>query len=914
MKCVLLLAVSAAAFGVWGLWAADDFKTGQAARLIIGQPQFTRQDFGASDVLLGGASGVAYANNMLFVADSNRVGASPSNNRVLIYTNLSGQLPRATDELLYADPPLSCPACSGHRPAALGQATVVLGQPDFTKTDPALKPTQSGLRNPTAVASDGVHLVVADTDSNRVLIWNSIPTQNNQPADVVVGQPNFTSNTPVNPPNASSMSGPQGVWIGQDGKLLVADTHNNRVMIFNRIPTANGAAANVVLGQPNFNVGIEKNIAQVTPDPKPTTMSDPVSVTTDPAGRLFVADLGYNRVLIWNTIPASNQAPADIALGQPDETSAIANNSSKLCASNGTDDQGNPTYPPKCEATLSFPRFALSDGRRLFVADGGNDRVLIWSIVPTHDGQAADYILGQIGGQINQASDAADSQRTPIALAWDGVNLYVADSYNRRINVYTPADNNIPYTAVRNAASRDIFAVGSITLSGTIKENDTITIKIQDTSYPALKIAKDDTLTSVINKLVKMLNDANGGSGDPNVLAVANPDTDGIILSARTGGESGNEIAYSVTTSTNATITATTGGATLSGGGDAAKIGPGTIVRIVGDRLSEGTAAADPNADVLPTELAGTQVYFDGVRAPLMFVSPEAITAQVPVEFLDTTSINAFVRTRHANGTVSVSTPVAVTIVPQNPGIFAEEGTDPRPGIVMHGSSAATGTVSVDGTAKAGDVASVIIEDRTYSYTVKDGDTLASIRDALIDRINADPKVMAFPAGVFTRIRLKARVEGPDGNGIPYSANAPEGSNVIMTATTPALCCANVAGARVTDNNPALPGETIIVYATGLGLALPQADENGQVLQNTGVKFHGGLTGPTEFVSSLAGGKTANVLYAGLAKDMVGIWQVDLELNSDIPSNPVTQLTIAQDVYVSNIITFPVFNPNPPAQ
>ena len=46
----------------------------------------------------------------------------------------------------------------------------------------------------------------------------------------------------------------------------------------------------------------------------------------------------------------------------------------------------------------------------------------------------------------------------------------------------------------------------------------------------------------------------------------------------------------------------------------------------------------------------------------------------------------------------------------------------------------------------------------------------------------------------------------------------------------------------------------------------------------------------------------------------VGIFEVDLELNADLPTNPVTQCTIAQDVYVSNIITFPVVNPNPPSQ
>ena len=58
-------------------------------------------------------------------------------------------------------------------------------------------------------------------------------------------------------------------------------------------------------------------------------------------------------------------------------------------------------------------------------------------------------------------------------------------------------------------------------------------------------------------------------------------------------------------------------------------------------------------------------------------------------------------------------------------------------------------------------------------------------------------------------------------------------------------------------------------------------------------------------------GKTANVLSAGLKPGWIGVYEVHLELNTDIPTNPETQLTIAQDLYVSNIITFPVFNPKP---
>jgi hypothetical protein len=884
---LFLLAVTAG-FGA-------EFSTGQAARLVIGQIHFTRQEFGASEVLLGGVSGIAYANNTLFVADSNRVGSTPINHRVLIYNNVSSMLPKPTDELSYTQ---KCPAC-------VGAANVVLGQPSFKAPDynAIPRPGRSALRLPTAVASDGRVLVVADTDNNRVLIWNSIPTSNNQPADVVVGQANFDTNSipSGNVPNNKSLRGPQGVWI-QNGRLYIADTQNHRVLIFNSIPTQNGAAADLVLGQPDFTTFVEPDLTQARVEAKATNVINPVSVTSDGV-RLFVSDLGHNRVLVWNSIPTTNQQPADFALGQLDVTSAISNDVRRLCEPLRKDSAGNDVFPGRCNATMDFPRFALSDGRRLFVADGGNDRVLIWNTMPTRNGQPADIVLGQIAPTVNLASDAADSLRAPMSLAWDGTNLYVSDAFNRRVMIYSLAEPKLPYTAVRNAASRAIYAVGSVTVAGTIKENDEITIKISDKEYK-YKVIKDDTFARIIGGLVTAIN---AGAGDPRVLAFSNPDFQGIILSSRLPGEEGNTTEYSVTTSEGATLLAQTAGATLAGGGDAAQIAPGTIVTILGDGLSAGSAAAPEGADPLPDELAGTQVYLNGVRAPLFFVSPTQINAQVPFEFLDTTSISAFVRSEMPDGSVMVTNPVGVIVVPQNPGIFTYGGElDPRPGVVVHSSSHATGTVSVDGSAKAGDIATVKIEDREYSYTVKEGDTLASIRDALIALINQDERVEAMPAGVFTRIRLRARQPGPEGNGIVYGVNVATGAQVILTPTGSALCCANTAGAPVTEDNPAVPGETIIVYATGLGLTTPAEGVS------TGYRYTGGVNEPVEFVSSLAGGKTANVLYAGLKPGEVGLYEVHLELNSDIPTNPFTQLTIAQFTFVSNIVTLPVVNQNPP--
>ena len=924
MKCFSLILLCAAT------GFAADFTTGQAARLVIGQETFTSQDANSSDIIVGAVSGIAYAADTLFVADSNRVGSTPNNHRVLLFQNLSGMLPSPTAQLNYNT---KCPVC-------VGQATVVLGQPDFTTTTENLVANQSNLRLPTAVASDGVHVVVADTNHNRVLIWNRIPTINNQPADVVIGQPNFSSTSiPGNLPNAQSMRGPQGVWI-QNGKLYVADTQNNRVMIYNQIPTKNGAAADLVLGQPNLSTFVQPDLTQQKTDVTASVLLNPVAVTSD-GTHLIVTDLGYNRVLIWNSIPNTNGQPADVAVGQPDLVSSVANNAytvdttnnnietAVLCTvSNGTDINGNPTYPAYCNSTLNFPRFALAAGNRLFIADGGNDRLLVFDSIPTQSGASADYIIGQIGGTVNQASDAADSLRTPMSLAWDGTNLYVSDAYNRRITVYTIAETIVPYQGIRNAASLDIFANGTLTVGGTIQAGDKIDINIGGTSSTdsngnttitggadyIYTVASTDAINDVINALVSAINTANSGAGDPNVYATPDLATSELLLTARASGTDGNNISYfstvtAASTTASPQITVTTGGSTLSGGGDAAQIAPGSLVAIIpnpGSTLSYQTAVAPPNANPLPTDLGGTEVYFDGIRAPLMSVAPDKVVAQIPWEVGDSSSINAFVRSVRPDGSVMVTSAVAVSIVSANPGIFAQPNTQPSVGIIYHASSSATGIISVDGTANAGDTATVTIEDRSYNYTVQTGDTLDTIRDALVNLINQDPRVTATASGVFDRILLVARIQGPDANGIPYGASANSGASVIMTAIGTNLCCANVADTLVTQNNPAVPGEMIYVLATGVGL--PVLDDNNKSLIQTGYPYPSGgpETSPAVAMNSIAGGKTADVISATLLPGTVGVYKVLLHLNPDLPTDPLSQLTIAQDIYVSNIVTMPI--------
>jgi len=73
-----------------------------------------------------------------------------------------------------------------------------------------------------------------------------------------------------------------------------------------------------------------------------------------------------------------------------------------------------------------------------------------------------------------------------------------------------------------------------------------------------------------------------------------------------------------------------------------------------------------------------------------------------------------------------------------------------------------------------------------------------------------------------------------------------------------------------------IPGQIFSVYATGLGLVDP---EEARDRQRTGKAYDGPERNkPVEFVSSQLGGRTANVLFAGLQQGAVGLYRIDLQV------------------------------------
>ena len=223
-----------------------------------------------------------------------------------------------------------------------------------------------------------------------------------------------------------------------------------------------------------------------------------------------------------------------------------------------------------------------------------------------------------------------------------------------------------------------------------ITANNVITIKIGCTGGPpdctvatasyTHTVVASDTLPIIIQDLVTKINKT-----DTNATAEYDSTDQAIVLTAKFPGAPGGNVTLSTTASTGSTILPTASNTTLNIYlENPAQIAPGTLIQVLGNNLCDSTGAADFSQTYLPFSMNNCTLYVDGVKAPLLYVSPTQINAQMPVEFTDRTSISMYLRTVHADGSITATSPIATTIVPQNPGLFAGGGNDPRPGIVYH--------------------------------------------------------------------------------------------------------------------------------------------------------------------------------------------------------------------------------------
>ena len=383
-------AILFAAISLLNLSANAQFTNGQAADLVLGQNNFiTNTSPGATNASTFAPQSVAvFPGGKIFVADI-------AANRVLRWPSA---------------------------PVNGSAAEAVFGQANFADNTAAVEQTR--LDVPYSLAIDslaGNRLWVADLNANRVLRFDnpSSIASGAASANGVLGEPNFT--TGGGGTTSSTMIGPTGVAITQNGTLYVADQTNNRVLRFdNAAAKADGAVANCVLGQANFVTG---GVGCTS-----TTMNTPTTVAVDFNGTLYVVDQGNNRVLRFDNADAkTNGAAADGVIGQSNFTTST---------------------PGSTVGKFNSPYGAVVDGSgRLFISDQLNNRILYFNTPSSiATGDTADGVLGQSNFTNNSPATTAARLNSPAGMGIDNAygKLWVADLNNNRVIRYSASSFPLP--------------------------------------------------------------------------------------------------------------------------------------------------------------------------------------------------------------------------------------------------------------------------------------------------------------------------------------------------------------------------------------------------------------------------------------------------------------------------------------
>ena len=264
--------------------------------------------------------------------------------------------------------------------------------------------------------------------------------------------------------SAQSLSLPKAYLDPQTGKLFVADRSNNRVLIYNSLPTSNYTAADVVIGQPDMVSNVRNNGGISA-----HSMYYPYSVNTD-GQRLLISDYFNSRVLLYNEIPTTNGVSADVVLGQ---NSAVA------------------LYPGSTANKLDLPPIAQFVGNRIMVMDYGNSRVLFYPTGPQH-GTFASPGAFTASSDINLSLGADDAK-----------DVLVSENADLSGATWQPFDASYAFTLSSGDGPKTVYVKyrdyanyeGSALSAATTLDTGAPTGAININSGALLTNSKDTTLT-----------------------------------------------------------------------------------------------------------------------------------------------------------------------------------------------------------------------------------------------------------------------------------------------------------------------------------------------------------------------------------------------------------------------------------
>jgi hypothetical protein len=282
--------------------------------------------------------------------------------------------------------------------------------------------------HPVSVASEGTHLAVSDRFNNRVLIWNTIPAANVNP-NLVLGQSSF--DTQMEGQGLSGMNFPGQVSIGKTGELVVADSGNNRILVWRTFPTESGQTA-------DFEIDVDAIVGYPG--------SWPWGVWTDGV-KLAVASTVGGKLLFWNSFPYSGNDDPDYIISDPSigTPRGITSDGAFFMTGdeNGANDCVGAHGTKSTHIWFEWPQpqdspdacaenwlgGAIADGK-LIAATGGGESLYWWDSLPVNAEQALAPTIANPGeGHRWLGGDGVDA-------TYAAGKLFIAEYNGNRISVF----------------------------------------------------------------------------------------------------------------------------------------------------------------------------------------------------------------------------------------------------------------------------------------------------------------------------------------------------------------------------------------------------------------------------------------------------------------------------------------------
>jgi uncharacterized protein (TIGR03437 family) len=413
------------------------------------------------------------------------------------------------------------------------------------------------------------------------------------------------------PATSAILHQPSAVEFDTSGNLFIADTGTERV----RIVLATGIIQTLAGdGTAGYNGdGMAATAAELW---------EPTGLAIDPSGNLFVADTYCSLVReISAGVISTFAGTSDPCPDDPQESSAPA--------------QQNPA-PVK--TFLSAPHGVCTgkDGS-VYIVDTDNNRVLV---VPPK-GVAATYAGNGSQGYAGDGELARFGQlNLPSACALDGAgDMFIADTANHRIREVTAAGviETVAGTGAAGysgdggeATAATLYVPAGVAVDGNGN------IFIADTGNHAIRLVTTDGLIHTIAGQGAAGFSGDGGEG----LAAFLDSPSGMLLDGAGDlyfADTGNNRVRRLTPATAVVMSgpapasvplALVNAASQSQGA----VAPGEIVTIYGAGIGPASAVTGSfdASGLLGNLLAGAEVSFDGVPAPLFYAQASQINAQVP--------------------------------------------------------------------------------------------------------------------------------------------------------------------------------------------------------------------------------------------------------------------------------------------